>query len=325
VGGAFVCIYNFPTPLPQNQNLVLTRSVLAQIFAHQITNWNDSSITNIEENKDRGISSKIPGHPIIVIPFPDPDTAEIMVQALFTFDSQVVDSLSMYLTDLFYDTMDTVLSTPYSIGCLPYSSVNTSASIIGLINKAGTVLLTPDISYITSAMNDFLTAPMTSSTDLYLIDGSGSMSWPICAYDALLFQIDENSNCAQISSMANMVTWMYTQSTPSVYIQEAGIHNQWLSFSPYVFDSLQDMALPPTNIIQRDTNTLLGLQCNGYPILLIASTVTGEGATFPLLLYQSWADAYDTNSVQVTYLYTYTNEGVTALTSSPGIQVVVLL
>lgn len=203
-GQAIACIHNLFN-FSDSEYLVLDRRTLARIFAGEITQWSSADIASTNSGID------LPDSAIVVVPFDDPDVAAIMVAALTKFDP--TGAFGTLLQTSASDTINSVISTPNSISCVPYTdSLAATAHIVAMINANGTVLLRPDEGTIISAMNQLVYPPAPS--EFYLLDAPGLGSWPICVYIYVLIRV-QDYNCTELSTFTQFVEWALTKDAQS--------------------------------------------------------------------------------------------------------------
>eukprot|EP00026_Physarum_polycephalum_P002976 Phypoly_transcript_02985.p1 GENE.Phypoly_transcript_02985~~Phypoly_transcript_02985.p1 ORF type:complete len:847 (+),score=111.49 Phypoly_transcript_02985:153-2543(+) len=142
-------------------------------------------------------------------------------------------------------------------------------------------------------MNDFAGTPNAS-----LVNGHGSSTWPICSYDYLVLNVNVNAGrCTQMSALAQLVVWIFTTSDAQSIISGDGL------------------AYPPASVRSAEQSKFVGILCDNVALTPYVEDLYGVGASFPLLVYQSWPLFFATlpdpvtNSASVTVRVSYAITG----------------
>ena len=215
LGEAIVPIYRLKALGSSSLPIVFTRSVLAQIYAGNITHWNDPQI------QDWNPTLKLPNQNIIVV-FNNISSVNnaVFADALCRFYTPIcsvvaisnrpvwpVSNYSSYRTaQSENDVATTVTTIDGSLGYTVLSTaLNNYCSIGSMVNKAR-YTVTASSSSVGFAMADLAAGSNSGSFDL--TDPPGAASWPINLMSSLIIDREASRDTCTIRE-ASVKYWLY--------------------------------------------------------------------------------------------------------------------
>lgn len=217
-------VYNLPG-LPSNFTLVLSRSAIADIFAGNITWWNDTTLAELNP----GVI--LPAESIILVVRKDSSgTSQIMTAALSSFSSFWASTYGIFSSSSwpFYTykgmtstgVVGIVGSLPYSFGYVDQdSAVQDQLKYAAIINKAGNTIL-PTVVSVQAAVdaheNSFTNLTRFTTT---IADGSGADAYPLVAFSYYIVRKTLTGNCTEKLEMLRFFYYaLYDQGAAGIAV-----------------------------------------------------------------------------------------------------------
>eukprot|EP00002_Diphylleia_rotans_P027063 TRINITY_DN5415_c0_g1_i4.p1 TRINITY_DN5415_c0_g1~~TRINITY_DN5415_c0_g1_i4.p1 ORF type:complete len:733 (+),score=104.39 TRINITY_DN5415_c0_g1_i4:1094-3292(+) len=256
VAGAVVVVYNIPgiTSNKHLPRLVLSRSILADIYLGRILVWNDPAILKVNPS----LADLLPPRRISVSFRSDGSgTTYIFSSALSRFSKEFEKSIGAgnIITPLVEDdylkpgfgnsgVLAVVVSTDYSLGYVVLgNALESSLPFADVLNKQGRVVSANRRS-IEAAMSANLDSPLVSD----ITDAPGEDSYPIVGYTYILVR-NKTGTCEKIRPVLNFMNWILT--------------------SPVALETAGDMgfAVLPQSKYDQVTELMNKIECDGVPAI----------------------------------------------------------
>ena len=202
-------------------SLILTRSVLAQIYTGDIRWWNDTAITSINPQLT------LPKQAITVVVDSGGIQNSVVKRALSSFNSSAfslsgmtISSMSDYPTSKYFASViasnginnlaTSVIANDGSIGIAHHSvALSLGVSMASMINKAGT-LVSFDTTSLTFAALELGTKPVARTAAAVLTDASGTTAWPITFFSYLFIDVQYSRlSCRARQDLINFLLYVY--------------------------------------------------------------------------------------------------------------------
>jgi len=214
-------VYNIPD-LPSNFTLVLSRSAIANIFAGNITVWNDTTLQTLNPGVVLPAQPIVlPAQPIVLVVRKDSSgTSQIMTSALSSFSPAWASTYGVftdpdnwpvfaYKGETSTGVSGIVSSIPNSFGYLDQDrAVQDGLPYAAIINKAGNAVL-PSVSSVQAAVLDhqdsFTNLTRFTAT---IADGSGAGEYPLVAFSYYIVHQILQNNCTLKAEMLRYFYWL---------------------------------------------------------------------------------------------------------------------
>jgi phosphate transport system substrate-binding protein len=290
---AIVPIYNLPELVGRPEPLVLSLSLMGDIYLGVVTHWNDSQILAL--NPD--LADVLPYQPIRIV-YQDMFSvitiiyAKAMAQSNPAFNQtvgvgNVIDfpMKNASSTILLYDFLitETVSANPYSFTPWVNNVVSSerSLAVAKLRNVAGNDVAISQET-ITAALNDLI---VTGDNDL--INAPSANSWPVLSINSIIIRQSSMTDCARATSLLDWIYWTQNSSTLFVTRQPfprpvAAIANTHTNCS--TAEALNQIVISGMGVVANSDlirrqmyKFLMGVTCQGQHVSSLYGCVTGDG------------------------------------------------
>lgn len=247
LGAAVVAVYNLPSLNHlAGEVVVLSRTVLAQIFAAQIRVWNHPAIAALQTPT---VAAKLPNAPITVIVRRDSSgTTNIFTSALTAFDAAfasavgavdswpaqylnnsdpslassigsagVIATVTLLTNSITYSSLGNTrdLNLPYAVvgvSCVDFLLCSRQLrSYAHLINRAGETVASAEVSSVQPAL---ASAAFSARFVASSVDSAAAGAWPIAGFTYIALRKDVNARCTERTEMLRFINWFLTADNP---------------------------------------------------------------------------------------------------------------